>query len=83
MTETKEKNKNKWQTESVFEKSFGEKHNISLIARNHFYVSLIITPLSKPQNCRENCVSCHNVKATQQTQTKNENQPKNQNKKMV
>ena len=47
---------------------FVEKGENCRIGGNTFYVLQIITPLS--QNCRENGVSCHNVKATQQTQAK-------------
>ena len=66
--------------ECFWKKGFGGKkeQNISRIAGNPFSVSQIITPFEKPQNCRENGVSCHNLKAKQQTQTKKENKPKKQ-----
>ena len=52
--------------------------NMSRIAGNSFSVLEIITPFEKPQNCRENGVSCHSLKAKQQIQTKKENQAKKQ-----
>ena len=48
------------------------KQNISRIAGNPLSVSAILAPLlkKKTQNCKENGVCCHNLKARQQTQTK-------------
>ena len=47
------------------------KQNISRIAGNPLSVSAILAPLlKKTQNCRENGVCCHNLKARQQARTK-------------
>ena len=87
---TEEKTRENDKPRVVLEKGLGgggggaNEQNISRIAGNPLSVSAIIAPLlkKKTQNCRENGVCCHNLKAKQQTQTKKRKiNQKNRNKK--
>ena len=50
--------------------------HLSYIAGHRCYVSQIITVIKKQQNCRENGVNCHNLKAKHQTQEKEKEKPR-------
>ena len=57
----------------------GAKH-LSNCRKPFLCISYDSTPFEKKQNCRENGVCCHNLKAKQQTQTKKGKSTKKRNK---